>query len=58
MIITVGGTKGGGGKTTIATNLAVMRARTGKDVLLIDEPRIGHAPQVPTTRDRLPGSGE
>lgn len=36
MIITVGGTKGGGGKTTIATNLAVMRAREGKDVLLID----------------------
>ena len=36
MIITVGGTKGGGGKTTIATNLAVMRARAGRDVLLID----------------------
>ena len=36
MIITVGGTKGGGGKTTIATNLAVMRARAGHDVLLID----------------------
>lgn len=36
MIIAVGGTKGGGGKTTIATNLAVMRARFGSDVLLID----------------------
>lgn len=36
MIITVGGTKGGGGKTTIATNLAVMRAISGSDVLLID----------------------
>ena len=36
MIITVGGTKGGGGKTTLATNLAVMRARVGYDVLLID----------------------
>jgi chromosome partitioning protein len=36
MIITIGGTKGGGGKTTIATNLAVMRARAGRDVLLID----------------------
>ena len=36
MIITVGGTKGGGGKTTIATNLAVMRAATGADVLLVD----------------------
>ena len=36
MIITVGGTKGGGGKTTIATNLAVMRAAEGFEVLLID----------------------
>lgn len=36
MIITVGGTKGGGGKTTIAINLAIMRAKEGKDVLLID----------------------
>jgi chromosome partitioning protein len=36
MIILVGGIKGGSGKTTIATNLAVMRAQTGKDVLLID----------------------
>jgi chromosome partitioning protein len=36
MIITVGGTKGGGGKTTIATNLAVLRAKAGHDVLLID----------------------
>lgn len=36
MIITVGGIKGGSGKTTVATNLAVMRANTGRDVLLID----------------------
>jgi chromosome partitioning protein len=36
MIITVGGIKGGSGKTTIATNLAVMRAAEGRDVLLID----------------------
>jgi len=36
MIIVVGGIKGGSGKTTIATNLAVMRALDGRDVLLID----------------------
>lgn len=36
MIITVGGIKGGSGKTTVATNLAVMRANCGRDVLLID----------------------
>lgn len=36
MIVTVGGVKGGTGKTTIATNLTVMRAANGKKVLLID----------------------
>lgn len=36
MIITIGGIKGGSGKTTVATNLAVLRANTGHDVLLID----------------------
>lgn len=36
MIITIGGIKGGSGKTTVATNLAVMRANRGRDVLLID----------------------
>ena len=36
MIITVGGIKGGSGKTTVATNLAVLRARAGRDVLLVD----------------------
>ena len=36
MIITIGGIKGGSGKTTVATNLAVMRAEAGRDVLLID----------------------
>lgn len=36
MVITVGGIKGGSGKTTIATNLAILRANCGRDVLLID----------------------
>lgn len=36
MITTVGGTKGGAGKSTIATNLAVMLAAAGRDVLLVD----------------------
>ena len=36
MIVVCGGIKGGGGKTTIATNLAVMRSLTGKDVLSVD----------------------
>jgi chromosome partitioning protein len=36
MILTVGGIKGGSGKTTIATNLAVISAIRGEDVLLID----------------------
>jgi len=36
MIVTVGGIKGGSGKTTVATNLAIMRALDGRDVLLID----------------------
>lgn len=36
MIVVVGGIKGGSGKTTIATNLTVMRASEGKKVLLVD----------------------
>lgn len=36
MIIVAGGGKGGSGKSTIATHLAIMRAQAGHDVLLID----------------------
>ena len=36
MIIVVGGIKGGSGKTTVATHLAILRAQAGHDVLLID----------------------
>ena len=36
MITTVGGTKGGSGKTSAATNLAIMRIRAGRKTLLVD----------------------
>lgn len=36
MIYTVGGIKGGSGKTTIATNLTIYLVQQGRDVILID----------------------
>jgi chromosome partitioning protein len=36
MIVVAGGIKGGGGKTTVAINLAIIRAADGRDVLLAD----------------------
>jgi chromosome partitioning protein len=36
MILTVGNTKGGTGKTTLAVQLAISLARAGRDVLLVD----------------------
>ncbi len=36
MIIVCGGIKGGSGKTTIATNFAVIAANSEGDVLLVD----------------------
>lgn len=36
MIVMIAGVKGGTGKTTIATNLAVLRAADGKKLLLVD----------------------
>jgi chromosome partitioning protein len=36
MILVVGNTKGGVGKTTLAVNLAIARASDGRDVLLVD----------------------
>ncbi len=36
MIVVVGGIKGGSGKSTVVTNLAVMHALNGHDILLVD----------------------
>lgn len=41
MILTVGNTKGGVGKTTLALNLAIARALAGRDVWFIDGDRQG-----------------
>ena len=43
MILTVGNTKGGVGKTTLALNIAIARAQAGRDVWLIDGDRQGTA---------------
>jgi len=59
MIITVGGTKGGGGKTTIATNLAIIRANEGREVLLVDADDQGTASSFTSLRNanRKKGAG-
>jgi chromosome partitioning protein len=57
MIVAVLGEKGGTGKTTLATNLAGMRAAdgTGRDVLLVDADRQGSASSWAEKRsDRYP----
>jgi chromosome partitioning protein len=41
MILTVGNTKGGVGKTTLALNIAIARALSGRDVWFIDGDRQG-----------------
>ena len=50
MIVTVGNTKGGVGKTTLALNLAIARAIAGRDVWLIDGDRQGTAQTALTIR--------
>lgn len=53
MIVVVGGVKGGTGKTTIATNLAVMRSSVGKKVLLADADEQKSASLFSAQRDGL-----
>lgn len=43
MILTIGNTKGGVGKTTLAVQLALARAHAGRDVWLVDGDRQGTA---------------
>ena len=61
MIVLIGGEKGGTGKSTLATNLAVCLAHRGRDVLLLDcDPqrssaswvgvRSANAPDAPASR--------
>ena len=57
MIILVGGEKGGTGKTTLATNLAALRAGAGRDVLLVDTDRQGSASFWSAVRDEAVGEG-
>lgn len=55
MVILVGGEKGGTGKTTLATNLAALRAGSGVDVLLVDTDRQGSASFWSAVRDEVKG---
>ncbi|WP_209308700.1 AAA family ATPase [Sphingomonas corticis] len=58
MILTVGNTKGGVGKTTLAVQLAISRALEGRDVWLIDGDRQGTAGAAISARSitgRSPG---
>lgn len=58
MIVTVGNTKGGVGKTTLAVQLALARALSGRDVLVVDGDRQGSAQMAIAIRadaGRMPG---
>ena len=56
MILVAGGGKGGSGKSTIATNLAIMRAQARHDVLLVDADDQGTAADFTVLRNAtVPG---
>ena len=52
MILCIGGTKGGPGKTTLATNFAVMASGAGSDVLLVDADQQGHSAAFTALREQ------
>lgn len=51
MILVCGGIKGGVGKSTVATNMTVMRANQGMDVLLVDADDQGTASDFTAVRN-------
>lgn len=53
MIVIVASIKGGTGKTTIATNLSIIRAKNASDVLLIDADTQGSASDFAAVRGQL-----
>lgn len=57
-VITVGGVKGGSGKTTLATNLTVLFAQEFKDVLLVDADNQGTASDFTAAREETLGDTE
>jgi chromosome partitioning protein len=57
MITVVGGTKGGTGKSTVATNLAVMHAAAGSDVLLVDADEQGTSTNFTNMRNQTRPDG-
>ena len=54
-IITVAGIKGGSGKTTLSTNLAIMRQLDGKETLLIDGDEQGSSTDFSAVRADVRG---
>lgn len=55
MVVLIGGEKGGTGKTTVATNLAALRSRDGRDVLLVDTDKQGSASDWAAVREETDG---
>lgn len=56
MILAVATVKGGSGKTTLSTNIAIARAMAGRDVLLVDADDQGSSADFTALRTELAGS--